>query len=88
MTYWENKSVPVLAGVVMLVLCVGNGALTTLAGMPLVSQALQILGLLYVAELVLDSLGHRVRRYKLRMPAWSPSPTSGPETRGSAADQL
>ena len=86
MAFLDNKSVVMVAGLVMLVLYVGNGALMTLASLPLVSQALQILGMLYVAELLLDSLGHRVQRFKLRLPAWSPTPTTEP--RGQPEDNI
>lgn len=83
MSYLDGKSVLMVAGVAMLALYLGNGALMSLAGLPLVSQALQVLGMVYVAEMVLASLGHRVQRYKLRMPSWSPTPS--PEAQEDAS---
>lgn len=57
------------AGLIVLVLWVGKGAFLMLAGLPLVSQLLQLLGLLYLAEL---AVGTR------RLPALPYMPTLPP----------
>lgn len=54
MTYAEDlrgSSILVVAALIVLVLWVGKGALLMLTGLPVISQILQLLGLLYAAEL-------------------------------------
>lgn len=49
----RGQSLLVLAGVAVAVLWVSKGALAAVAGAPLIGQALQLLGIVYVVELVI-----------------------------------
>lgn len=68
----SGTSMLVVAFVVMAVLWVSKGALAVVAGLPLLSQILQVLGLLYVAEMVMEASGRPVQR--LQSP-WTLPPT-------------
>lgn len=72
-----------VAGAAVAVLWVSKGALGVLASMPLVSQVLQILGLVYAAELAMDAIkGKRVQLpswdWKALMPGATPTPAPAP----------
>ena len=80
----DGRTLLMVAGAVVLVLWVSKGALAVVAGMPLVSQALQVMGLVYVAELLMRSFGKRARTWdgwaslqSLRSLRW-PGTTSAP----------
>jgi threonine/homoserine/homoserine lactone efflux protein len=58
------------ACLVLAVLWMSRGALALVASMPLVSQALQLLGLVYVVELVTQAMRRRGKMSKETMEAW------------------
>lgn len=77
-------SLLVMLGIVVVVLWVSKGVLALVAGLPLVSQILQVLGLVYIAEMLVEASGRRVQRLKWTMPPRllafaSPAPTLPPE---------
>lgn len=74
----NGTSLLVVAGAILAVLWASKSALALVAGMPLLAQILQILGVLYVAEMVMDAMGRPVQRLTLPPQLVTLLPTSAP----------
>lgn len=64
----KGTSLLTVAGIIVAVLYVSKGALGLVAGMPLVSQVLQILGMVYLAEMLVEASGRKVQRLSWTLP--------------------
>lgn len=69
----NGTSMLVVSGGILAVLWASKSALALVAGMPLLAQVLQVLGVLYVVEMVMQALGKPMQRLTLP-PSWLPTP--------------